>query len=398
MPSVHRPPRPVGTRFLPFLALVLALPTVASTGLAQPNQPDTELLRLEIEQMRTDGLIPDLHRAGLDRRSSRGALVQAAFGMTRTVRVDCGKNQSVQKALDTKADELIIEIEGICVEDVEIARDRVTLLGQDPTADGIRATAGSDDPRQSALLVRDARRVRVENLRFEGSSWNGVRINNSFDGIDLVNVVMTDNGVRGLTLIDSAVTVSDALITGNGDPSVSSGSGVYSFGSSILICDRCTIRDNPELGQGSAAIIDQGEALFRESSLGGSNGLRTAGSGQATFEDGSIDAGTALFATESSSIVTVNSTTAGRILAVHTSRLQLAGSTHTAATPTIAFHDAFLDVSGSIDTTVTMVDFARARLSGGADVVGVTCTNAAQAVCSFGSVVGASSCGGCPVP
>lgn len=395
VPPLLRLPAGLTTTLAP---LLLAVTSLATAALGQGNPPDLSQLRAEIERIRADEFGPGSRPATTRRVTTRSGLVATTAASVKTVKVDCNKNQTIQKALETKADELIIEIEGLCVEDVEIHRARVTLLGQDPAVDGIRATAGSDDPRQSALHIRNARRVRLENLRFEGSSWNGVRVTNSFDGIDFVNVVLTDNTVRGLTLIDSTATMIDSSITGNGDPVVGSGSGAYSFGSSIFVCERCTILDNPSATQGTALIVDQGEATVRESTVGGRTGIRTVGSAQASLRDSSVDAVTALFATESSNLVVANSATQGQLLAAGTSHLELFDSIHTGTDPSFAFDDAYVWTNGSIDGTMTLLDFARARLVNGADLGGVACIDAAQAVCSFGAAVGFSSCGGCAAP
>ena len=88
----------------------------------------------------------------------------------KTAKVDCFKGKSINAVLKAhkNVDELIIEIDGICDEDVLVQRDNVTLLGinldgsGDPT-DGIRAVSTDVVPPTFgvALLIRDAVNVTV---------------------------------------------------------------------------------------------------------------------------------------------------------------------------------------------------------------------------------------------
>ena len=86
---------------------------------------------------------------------------------SKTVRVYCGSwwSGSINKALETPAEELAIEIHGMCTEDVVISRDNVTLLGADPESDGIQSEV---EGKGAALTVIGSRFVTVENLTLNG--------------------------------------------------------------------------------------------------------------------------------------------------------------------------------------------------------------------------------------
>ena len=69
--------------------------------------------------------------------------ITAAAQTTVTVKVDCTKGGSINKALDQNknARSLILEIGGMCTENVIVTRDRVTLRGINPSIDGIQAAS-----------------------------------------------------------------------------------------------------------------------------------------------------------------------------------------------------------------------------------------------------------------
>ena len=158
------------------------------------------------------------------------------FGMVcaKTVKVDCFKGKSINAVLNAhkNADELIIEIDGICKEDVIVQRDNVTLIGINPEiapglpADGIEGDSTDPDAPPNfgvALWIRDAANVTVENLRIFGGARHGLRITNSRLLISVINCRLEDNPQRGLSLVDSEVTVRDTTLTRNGVGAVVTG-------------------------------------------------------------------------------------------------------------------------------------------------------------------------------
>jgi hypothetical protein len=89
-----------------------------------------------------------------------------ALARPRTVRVDCARGERIHNALQREARELLVEIRGLCVEDVLVERDNVTLRGSDAAVDGIQST----DSGRAALTVRRSRAVRAENLTLVGAA------------------------------------------------------------------------------------------------------------------------------------------------------------------------------------------------------------------------------------
>ena len=101
----------------------------------------------------------------------------SAAPTTATVFVDCNLGRTINNALKKPAVELTIEISGICIEDVEINRNNVTLRGTDPTVDGIKSDP--EGPMRQALTVRNVSMINVENLKLTGA-YIGIGINDSF--------------------------------------------------------------------------------------------------------------------------------------------------------------------------------------------------------------------------
>lgn len=149
------------------------------------------------------------------------------FGMVcaKTVKVDCFKGKSINAVLNAhkNAEELIIEIDGTCKEDVIVRRDNVTLLGinldvdGEPT-DGIQGV--STDPAAPpnfgvALWIRDAANVTVKDLRIFGAARHGLRVTNSRPLIRVENSRLEGNALRGLSVLDARVMVLDTTLTGN---------------------------------------------------------------------------------------------------------------------------------------------------------------------------------------
>ena len=134
----------------------------------------------------------------------------------RTVKVDCFKGKSINKALKKhKKNEVIIEIDGICTENVIVERGNVTLRGSDPATDGIRATSSDD----IVLTIRDVRGVTVENLKVTGG-LDGIRLADSIN-VTVNNCLIEDNrrvgllarATRNLNVIDTTSTGSDRAIS-----------------------------------------------------------------------------------------------------------------------------------------------------------------------------------------
>ncbi len=178
----------------------------------------------------------------------------ALGGASKVVAVDCGKGDSIQKALEDKAPDLVVEIRGICQEEVVIRRDNVTLRGADPANDGVRAL-DPDRPWGAAVLVREARNIGVENLSFS-NGWNGLRASNTRRILRAANCRFVDNSVYGLAAIGSAVNVADGYFDGNHSGAIAASE------SALVTCDRCTMLSSQGTSDEVAISVDYGSTVF----------------------------------------------------------------------------------------------------------------------------------------
>lgn len=152
--------------------------------------------------------------------------VTAADAKTvKTTVVDCSKGDSINEALKSDADELVVEVRGFCSEAVVLERDGVTLRGSDPTTDGIVSPgplAGFTAP-EVPLTVRDGEGFVIENLALRGG-WNGIRVRGSlYDRTGarvttgrLVNCRVVDNVQSGVVVYDAYVQLEGVVIAGTG--------------------------------------------------------------------------------------------------------------------------------------------------------------------------------------
>ena len=160
---------------------------------------------------------------------------RVAGATTKVVSVDCTKGQNVSVALQTKADNLEIRIRGMCHEDVVIRRDHVTLIGADPNVDGI-AAVDTVDIRGAAVYVRDARMVRLENLKLTGGITSGLRVHSSDTQTVVKNCRLEGNGRDGITAAQSVVVVEDSVMS---DQPL----GAIAALASQFFCTRCTMEN-----------------------------------------------------------------------------------------------------------------------------------------------------------
>ena len=180
---------------------------------------------------------------GLQALTAGAALAQ----MTATVNVDCTKGKSINKALDQhkNAQNLIVEIEGMCTENVIVTRDRVTLRGVNPSTDGIQAVSNVA-PIDAALWVRGAHEVTIENLKLTGGFAGLLSTEVSTTHLRLVNSRLEGNSTYGALLQFSLMQAEDTVFSSNGNFNA----GVFI---SRLECAGCTF-SNP-LGVGALGSL-----------------------------------------------------------------------------------------------------------------------------------------------
>ena len=182
---------------------------------------------------------------------------------TRTVKVDCARGKSINKVLKVSwwIDELIIEIDGICDEDVLVQRDNVTLRGINldgagEPEDGIRAVSTDPDapPNFGAtLFIRDALKVTVENLILTGGVLHGLRVVDSGNPgptpILVKNCRLEYNTLTGLSLGRANVEFEDTVIIGGS-------MSATVINASNFSCEKCSIKGTLLGGSSVLTLID----------------------------------------------------------------------------------------------------------------------------------------------
>lgn len=321
----------------------------------------------------------------------------------RVIDVHCDRGQSIQRALRRRADELIIKIHGLCIENVEVRRDRVTLLGTDPGVDGIQA-ADNGDPRESALRIRDARRVRVENLQLTGAAWAGLQIINSNDGIAVVNARLENNARRGASVFGSTASFEDAVVTGNGT-SDAIGWGILAWQSSQVTCVRCTVQGNPVTGEGVAVLSTGGSSVFVEdSTLEGTAGIVSQIGSHFSVESSTVAGTTVAASAAFNANGRITRTSVSGVLDAEVrSDLRIAGVTETGP-PSFVFvaENASLmltsDPSGptTLTSDVFIQGFSNAQIFNGTTIGDLSCSASSDAHCDGTETKGSSNCGLCP--
>ncbi len=169
----------------------------------------------------------------------------------RTVRVNCHRGQSLQRAIDRvaeRADPLVVEVRGFCEGPIQVRRPLV-LRGLNPASDGITAPSDGNSRGQAAL-------VEVFDVPGLGSfSTNGVQFESI--GIQLspaIGLLVTDSSV-GLTNVDIRGGAQDALYASGSAVVVANdtrvqdnvGSGIVVRGARV-VCNGCDISNNGATG------------------------------------------------------------------------------------------------------------------------------------------------------
>ena len=166
----------------------------------------------------------------------------------KTIVVNCDKGDSINEALEERADKLIIKIRGTCQEDVVIERDDVTLRGVGPDATVV-AEYGP------AIWVVAVSRITLENLTVSGGYGPGPYASGIFlegsSGVFVSNVTAKENKY-GLRSQGSSLTVEDSNFVRNiMGLHLNSGSSVVFDGEEI------NIHENSRVG----LVVGPGSAL-----------------------------------------------------------------------------------------------------------------------------------------
>lgn len=166
----------------------------------------------------------------------RDSLRAAAPAKTPTSKVvDCGKGESLQKAIENSPEDTVLEVRGLCNENVRIERRRLTLLGIDPAVDGIRGVV-TDPPASAALEVWYSGFVRIENLSLRHTA--GIGLGLWFSGAEAFNCSMTGNFASGVHVSNGFLNATELTISDNGRQ------GLVVQRNSLAFCRGCRLENN----------------------------------------------------------------------------------------------------------------------------------------------------------
>lgn len=340
-------------------------------------------------------------------------------GRVRTVSVDCLDGDSINNALMRhQGRDLVVEIRGICEEDVVVDRDNVTLRGGDPNADGIAAE--TSDPAVDgfgiALHIRGARRIAIENLKLTSASLAGFMATNANHRpqVEVSNCRMEGNGVLGAFLINSRVRFSDSVFTGNGG--AAGGVGVVASEASFLVCLGCLVKDNPAGTEDVAVQLQlHSSANFAESELEGAFAVFASNSSVVSLNDTSVaGAVLSIIIDRSTQFRMVGGALEGPFRASNKSNIEFFGVKQSALPSddfNLAQHDSYVRLRGLAPEDpadpVILSEMGHIFFFGfsnghfrSSTIKQLTCVDESEASCGGGSVTvtGPSTCAACPPP
>lgn len=168
-------------------------------------------------------------------------LLAAGFStgaLAKTWKVDCTKNGKVQPTINSAASGDVVEINGICSENIVIRDKGLTMIGAASGGPhGITGVAADTD----AVLIEDSRSTHLEDLTISNPLFTGVRI-----------------------VVNSEVTMTDCNVSDAGSGIQGRSTGIWVQGSSNFTGTRLTLNNNRN---GLAAL--QSRAFCRECDFNG---------------------------------------------------------------------------------------------------------------------------------
>jgi len=314
--------------------------------------------------------------------------------VTKTIQVDCAKGQTINKALRVPAEELIIEISGICEEDVEINRENVILRGSDPALDGISGTATGYVPGIAVLTVRNVVRFRVENLAVLDGVGSGMRFSSTL-AAEVVNCRVEGNAVAGIQAPHGQVFVTDTTVTG-------SAWGVMGFDSTYLECVRCTVTGNNFMGVGA---YSDARVQVSDSEISSPIGLYSAEASQLWVDDSTVEGTSQGISVIDGGQVTISGSEVSGPISVESNGLVLFDDTdqiaNSAGLNSLTVDATMELTSGSSLLGDTSIDgFSKLLVRDTSALNGnLACSAGGDAYCDRpANVTGTSTCGLCPSP
>jgi hypothetical protein len=334
-----------------------------------------------------------------------------------TEKVNCLKGESVNKALAKQpgAAALVVEISGVCHENVVVTRDRVTLRGADPDDDGIQAVADVEQI-DAAVWVRGAQLVNIENLKLTGGFSGLLATDVGVPFLRLKNCRLEGNNQWGAQLEVALLDAEDTTFGPNARFSV----GV--FNGSRFGCNGCTLTLAPTSTALDNIVALGGSQVFLfETAL--VNGGINAGNSTVSLTDSSVQAfpgALGIIASVSSNIGLARSQVEGSMRFMTGTTANLFGVTQTPGpTPVPNFADdmAFVKIGAAAPACPTppcapappinsnllgfnLLNFSNLSLLGASQVTGnINCSSGANAFCPMSAIItGTANCGLCTRP
>jgi hypothetical protein len=153
----------------------------------------------------------------------------------------------------------------MCVENVVVTRDGVTLHGADPANDGIQAEENEEitDP---AVWVRGAMPTTIENLTLTGGFSGLLATNANVPELRVTNCRLVGNNTFGVRFENSVAFVTDSILE-----------GAAVFVGSRLTCNHCTFTVPPGSNIATLFIVNSLANINQQSTFAGGH-IRSDGS------------------------------------------------------------------------------------------------------------------------
>lgn len=327
----------------------------------------------------------------------------------RRATVDCAAGQSVGAALRLPGDDLEIEVTGLCRESVTIERDGVKLLGGDGLRDGLRPPDGVAT--EAVVVIRGARRVRIENLSLSGSSGDGLHVVAAPDAIELTGCRLEGNDGWGASIVNSEVRLERTAVTGNGAGEGRTSGGLLIHRGSSVTCVECVVGDNPTTAASPGIVLLSGSRLTsRDSSIEGSSAIVAQLHSSASLTDTDLlGSDWTIEASYESELFVHGGELFGSVLAADRSALQLFGVTQTfnpaqnfvTESSSLLLDDRAAEAGGPVPTHLeglTLVsDFSTGKVIDGSELGELTCRLDARVFCDGSETkIASNGCGRCP--
>lgn len=238
------------------VAFLLAVPAPSAA-----QDPGATSYGLAAGQALSDEVVEERKaRAAALRAGGRVPRVAAASAVT----VDCNKGKSLQAAIDGAESGEVIEVRGLCHENVLIERKGLTLRGGDPAVDGIRGVAPPQgEVVNGVLTVVFSDGTRLEKLSIESGTQAGMQL--FYAQVTMEDCRVSANTAAGIRAsAGSFLSGSRLVIADNG------GNGLFANRGSNVFCGECELSGNG----GFAAQAARGALLsLLDSTVSGTGGI-----------------------------------------------------------------------------------------------------------------------------